>query len=294
MGSQESSDKIKEIPYEKKMHKLNNNFREEKLVEYRNSSSIRKGMKAFCKIGRYLNDKNPDTISKEKLDKVCFLIINSYNRKTYQLGSGPINDGYMVAKQHQLRNYYIYFLHNPSKSQFKKWTVFFLNNTQKSLTIFYEGRSTTLVGTEGDVIKGQSDAIVFELDYLIDQEMGELLSQNKNENCHVLLISNCCKGPSIWCLDSERFLNFELPPNIVSISSINKASPPKKYNKKNGKRSDFIDGIFVYYLLKIEKENPNITPEEISKQMDPLLNKYELSFYHYCTSSSLNSKIMIP
>ena len=292
MGSNESSIKIKEIPYEKKMTKLNYNFRDDKFAKYRNSSSIHKDLKAFCKIGRYLNDKSPSCISKDKVDKVCFLIINTYNRKTYQLGSGPINDGYMIALQHYQRGYYVYFLHNPTKKQFETWASFFLKNTQKYLTIFYEGRSTTLVGTKGDVIKGQCDAIVFELDYLRDQEMGELLSQNTNKNCKVLLISNCCKGPSIWCLDSARFEDIKLPPNITSISPMSESGESSEVYKKNKKEED-MDGIFIYHLLKIEKENPNITPNQLAEQIDPQLNKYGLSLYHYSTSSDLDSQIMI-
>lgn len=294
MGSEESSNQIKEIPYEKKMQKLNNHFREEKFAKYRNSSSVRKDLKAFCKIGKYLNDKKPFSISKEKLDKVCFLIINTYNRKTYKLGSGPINDGYMVAKLHHSRGYQVYFLHNPSKNLFAIFTEFFLKNTKESLTIFYEGRSTTFVGTEGDVIKGQSDALVFELNYLKDEEMGKILANNNNKDCKVVLINNCCNGPSIWRLDLPCFKKFNLPPNITSISAVNQLPQDSQDStKKNEKKNANTDGIFIYYFLKCENKNPNITPDQIADEINGEMNKHGLSLYYYSTKGNLDSQPLI-
>lgn len=295
MGSEESSNQIKEIPYEKKLYKLNNNFRKEKLAKYRNSSSVHKDLKAFCKIGKYLNDKKPYSLPRDNLSKVCFLIINTYNRKTYKLGSGPINDGYMIAKLHHNRGYQVYFLHNPTRDQFKQFAAFFLKFTKESLTIFYEGRSTTLVGTEGDVIQGQCDAMVFDLNYVKDAEMGKTLENNANPDCKVVLISNCCNGPSIWCLDSPCYQNYNLSPNIISISAVKQL--PKDNNDEPSKRKDSksndTEGIFIYYLLKCEVQNPNITPNQISELINPELNKYGLSLYYYSTASNLDSKPLI-
>ena len=253
MGSGQSSDRIKEIPYEKKLPKLERKFNEDRLAKVRDSSSVRKDVNAFCRIGVYLNDKKPTMISKENLDKVCFMTINTYNRKTYKLGSGPINDGYMIAMNHYRRGYQIYFLHNPSRLQFMSFTSFFLRNTKTALTIFYEGRSTTLVGNGDEVIKGKSEAIVFDLNYLKDHEMGELLSRNAKTECKVVLLSNCCGGPAIWCLDSNNFQNIELPPNIISICVKNKEDSLKNHSNQkihHRKKRDKTAGLFIYYLLR--------------------------------------------
>lgn len=303
MGSQESSNQIKEIPYEKKMRKLNKSFREEKFAKIRNSSSVHKDLKAFCKIGKYLNNKNPYSLPRDNLNKVCFLIINTYNRKTYKLGSGPINDGYMIAKLHKNRGYQIFFLHNPSRDQFKQFTAFFLSNTKECLTIFYEGRSTTLVGTEGDVIKGQNDAIVLDLNYVKDIEMAKILELNSNDKCKVVLISNCCNGPAIWRLDGPSYQKFKISPNVISISAI-KQLPEDKDNdsssdsksddkKKNNDKKNNSEGIFIYYLLKCENQNPKITPNEIADQINPQLNNHKLSLYYYSKTSDLDSQPLI-
>lgn len=144
MGSVESSVHNKPIPYEKKTERLGLNFPKSDFVKARRSSTISKSLQALKSVGTHLNSKKFDFISKDDLDRVCFVIVNTYKKQNFHLGVGPMNDAYIVASNHHRRGYKVFFLHNSTCDEFLTYLKFFIQYTQISLTVFYAGRTTSI------------------------------------------------------------------------------------------------------------------------------------------------------
>lgn len=256
----DSTKKQKRPHYEHKVYKLDmkhNNFTERQFQQIRKSSKHKKILKAFERIGMCLNGQDFSHIPEGHLDKVCFILINSYTNRKHDLGVGPLNDGYLVALKHYRLGYKIFYLYNPNRKDFISLLSFFLMNTEMELTVFYTGRDTICTGIHG---------IEFIDGILTTRSICDIIAKNCNEVVRVMLISDCCSGGSVFDIQSNQqgFSHFK----IISFS-VNKESAPES---KEGKLTH---GIFTYYLCKITSQSPNISPKDLINQLNPSLQRFK-------------------
>lgn len=289
MGSSQSSAKNNPITYEQKASKLGYDFQREHFMKARSSSTVSKRKQQIKKMGISLKGKNVSFISKNDLNRVCFIIVNTYKRPDYHLGVGPMNDASIVASIHHRRGYKIYFLHNSTRDEFLTYFKFFIQNTKIALTIFYAGRTTSLqVNKLFERQKNQCiKAMVFEQGYIIDYDVVNLLVNFRQNNEKIVLISDCCHGGPIWDFDS-LFCSFQtLPSNIISISvaSNDNITDYDKIMVTN-------DGIFTVCLWKILNDCPAATPIQLEDKMNPLMNKFGLSVVYHATSDELATQTL--
>lgn len=290
MGSVESSVHNKPIPYEKKTERLELNFPKSDFVKARRSSTISKSLQALKSVGTHLNSKKFDFISKDDLDRVCFVIVNTYKKQNFHLGVGPMNDAYIVASNHHRRGYKVFFLHNSTCDEFLTYLKFFIQYTQISLTVFYAGRTTSIQkeikqNDSGSLEQKKNKlvkAMIFEQGYVIDNDIGILLANFKRNQAKFVFISDCCHGGPIWEFDSPNFCLLNLPDNIISISVENdeEISDYDKLLITN-------DGIFTIWFWRISNEYPSVTPCQLKEKIAPQLKKFGLSVVYHSTSNNL-------
>lgn len=242
-----------------KLENKNSNFTHRKFQRIRKSSSPKKVLKLLAEIGISLNDRKIATIENERLEKVCFILINSYRDRKHDLGIGPLNDGYLVGLKHYKLGYKVFYLYDPRREEFLSYFGYFLKNTEQSLTVFYSGRDTIVTGIHG---------IEFKDGTLSNDSIGDIISKNCNNKVHVILVSDCCSSGSVFDIEVniQKFKSSNL--NIVSLSVDKNTSPESKEGKET-------QGLFTFYLCKYISIIPNITPNRLIELINPSLKRFK-------------------
>ncbi|OHT05719.1 Clan CD, family C14, metacaspase-like cysteine peptidase [Tritrichomonas foetus] len=270
--------------YEERAAKLGDNFTKDQFQKARACSTIDAVLSDFKKIGKYLNQRKPDSVPKNNLDKVCFLMCNTYTRADYHLGVGPLNDAYTVAQNHHNMGFQIYFLHNSTKEEFLAFLEFFLKNTKKELTVFFTGHGASVKDKNGDESDGFDEAMVFDKGFIVDDDLA-LMLKNADGKCRVILLTDCCHSGSIWDIQSSKKTGQKLPPNIISLSAAKDSQTAKQTTI--GKKSQ---GIFTFYFWKFVNENPKITPKQLESKINVAIKKFNQCFVFASTSKGMENK----
>lgn len=247
--------KPKHPHYEHRTEKLDrkdNDFTCKKFHHVRKVSTHKKILKSLGRLGMCLNDKPVDHLQNGEFEKVCFIIINDYEDKhKYELGVGPLNDGYLVGLKHHRLGFKVFYLYNPQSDEFASYLAFFLKNTTDALTIFYSGRDDN------------SEGIEFNNGSLSKSSISEIISSSPNNKSRVMFITDSLGGGSVFDIKGLS--------NAISFS-VQKSG---EIDSKEVKRTH---GIFTYYFCKITSDCPNITPNRLVERMNPSLCRFNEVF----------------
>jgi len=201
--------------------------------------------------------------------KAALICINNYVGTRLDLGNGPLNDGYYIAKTVKEFGYDIYYMINPRKSTFLNFLGRFLESIEKQLVVFYVGHGTRTADISGDETDGFDEAMVFVDGNLVDDTLVETLENFKNRSSRVILITDACHSGSIWDIQGASIKGRRIPPNIMSISAANDSQTAKQtFLEKEDQ------GIFSYNFRKTVKSSSNISANELKKQMTTQLRKF--------------------
>lgn len=260
--------KQKDFEYARTVHKLDDEtFSEKKFQRKRKISTKETLCKSFGRIGMCVNGKSPDSIPVEGLDKVCFVICNTYSRPEYKLGVGPLNDGYMVALAQHHQEAKVFFLHNPNHDEVLRFIGYFLKYTRELLTIYYSGRSATLRNHSNGKSSGNDSAMVLNDGYVFDSELNQLLYEYLNETTRVILIADCCNQSRIWNLHNPLKPKEYLSGQVILITvGIDPQAESKACSKAHG--------IFTYLLCKNLEMTPRITAKELAERISTHLKRF--------------------
>lgn len=246
--------KQKHPHYEHRTTKLDlkdNEFSIKKFQKVRSVSTHKDLIKSFGRIGMCLNDKSETTIPTEELHKVCFVIINDYNKEDKELGVGPLNDGYLIGLKHHRLGFKVFYLYNSKSEELSPLLSFFMKNTKDSLTVFYSGRDNNSQGIE------------FNNGTLEKESISEVISSNENKKIKIIFITDCLSGGSVFDIHNCS--------NAIAFYV-------KKNDSNESKEIEKSHGIFTYYFCKIICENPSITPNRLVERMNPSLCRFNESF----------------
>lgn len=256
--------------FEKRAKLLDIDFTKTQFQKTRKVSTNKTLIKSFGRIGMCLNNKPTESVPVDELDKVCFILCNTYKRDDLSLGIGPLNDAYMVGLNFHRFGFKIFYLRNPRSEEFLDYMKFFLNNTKETLVIYYSGRIISIPHT--DPTRPNITAAVFDDGELHDEEIGAVLNENCNHKVKVILISDCRGGGSIWNIKSLTE-DGEEKPDILTFSG--KVDPDATANALN--KTHKLHGVFTYYFCRLLNECPDITPERLSERINPPLNRFDES-----------------
>lgn len=242
-----------------KLDRKDNDFTSKKFHKVRKVSTHKKLLKSLGRIGMCLNERDTSSIPVGDLDKVCFILINDYDDDDdYDLGVGPLNDGYLTGLKHHRFGFKVFYLYNPKSSQYISFLGFFVKYTQVALTVFYTGRDDNRSAIHG---------IQFNDGSISSTDVGNTIAENCNGKCKGIFITDTTGGGSVF--DINAFCNNgNITSNFISFY-IRKTVAP---DSKEGKRSH---GIFTYYFSKFTSECPNITPKRLAERMNASLRRFE-------------------
>lgn len=240
--------------YEDRLYKLElkkKEFSTKNFQKIRKSSKRKKILRSFGRVGMCLNDKTKSCISKDDLDKVCFILINDYKKEKKDLSSGPLNDGYLIALTHHRLGFKIFYLYNSLRNKFTTFLEFFLKNTITSLTVYYTG------------LDNNGEGIEFTDSFLSKNSLSEIISTNSKGTERVVFINDTsCNGSIFDVRNGSK--------NMLSFST-----RPKNSNENV---DDRLQGIFTFYLCKSIGEISNITPEALVEEMGKTIERFDVIF----------------
>jgi hypothetical protein len=274
------------------MAQMREGFKREDFQEARNANTIEGARSALEIVAQNLNDIDPASLNPRelgRLDRVCFLVVNTYEKKEYRLGPGPLNDSLTVAEHLSDVRHRIGFLHNTKPAHFLKWLRFLLENVTDSLFLFYTGHGASIRDRSGDEADGYDEVIVFDSGYIVDDQLADYLKQYTKVK-RVVLMSDCCHSGTIWDIPEDPEKLSEFPKNLLSISS-SMDSQTAKQTKLESKDQ----GIFTFYFWDFFDEDPEITPREIEGLVNGRIRRYNQVFVAMTTSPSmLDEPLVLP
>lgn len=255
----------------KKVDTSNNPTDKTKGDEANFDSAISGLLKTMNKFSICLNSRSIENISYFNLNKVCFILINTYENENEDLGIGPLNDGIHIALQYHRLHYKVYYLYNPKSSQFIEYLEFFLKNTSKALTVFYSGN---------DLPNNDVHEIIFKNEKLQSCIVKKAISQNYNGKAKVMFITNSFNGGTVFDIHSFDDVNN----NLYDIISFWVKKEKNNHMLVESKKSH---GIFIYYLCKILNDSPNISPKDLAVKINPSIEKFNECIKYDVTNSNL-------
>ena len=273
MSYVDTPDKKQKHPhYEHRTKKLDlkdNEFTSKQFHQVRKVSTHKKLLKSFGRIGMCLNEKSSGDIPTSELDKVCFILMNDYEKDEKELGVGPLNDGYLIGLNHHRLGFKVFYLYNSGIEGFKTFLGFFMRNTTISLTVFYSGNEYRDNGTGG---------IEFNSNSISRISIGEIISEHLDCKARVMFMTDCVGGGSVF--DIEGIKGEELGTNMISLYVKKISSPESKESKRS-------HGIFTYYFCKIISDCPNISPSRLSERINSSITRFNENFIIESTNQKL-------
>lgn len=273
--------KRKNQHYERRTSKLDrkdNEFSSKQFHHIRNDSNGKKILESLSKIGTCLNKSHTSDINIDKLNRVCFVLINSSQIDDKNQEPGPLNDGYLICLKHHRLGFKVFYLYNPESLQYLKFLEFFMMFTKIELTVFYSGPDLSSFGIEG---------IEFSNGSLTKDSIGRIIAQNCSGKARKLFITDCRGGGSVFDIDSCNHQKDAKPLNMISFYVNKKDSPESK-------ESLLSHGIFTYYFCKIIGEDPEITPDKLVDRMNPALSRFNEVFRCEISNNELaDSQILL-
>ena len=238
--------------------------------------------KEIIKIGLNVTNE-PVSELPRKLERVGFIVINTYVGTYNSLGDGPMNDGYTMAKMlYKTYGYQIYYIMDTKKASFLEKLRYFLQTVENELVVYYVGHGTYVKDKNGDESDGYDEAMVFSDGNLIDDILIKTVIDYKNENSKCILVSDCCHSGTIWDIQSGLHFAKQLPSNIMSIS----AATDKQTSKQTYIES-MEQGIFTYNINKVLKNEPNLTPLQLKEKLTSVLKPYKQTITIATTSEEM-------
>lgn len=253
--------------YENKLTKLelkDKQFTCKQFQKVRKISTRKKILQSFGRIGLCLNDKTTACIPKDNLQKICFIVINDYEKENKDLGVGPLNDGYLIGLIHHRLGFKIFYLYNSIRDQFTSFLQFFLKNTIKALTVFYTGCDKN------------GECIDFSDGILTKSSLNEIIVLSSKGKARVMFIDDTTGSGSVFDVRNgcKNMLSLMVNKNISMDNNADK----------------HLHGIFTFYFCKIIGEKPNITLECLVQKMDESIQRFNEIFICEITDKELCGK----
>ena len=270
------------------LSKLKLNFTQQEWEETHEQGTVEDNQVEMDEIGK--NISKITSLKNQDLKKTVYICCNTYERPEYSLGVGPMNDAITVGSYMRDIGYDVYYSHNPKSQEFLKYLRYFYHWTTEHLVVYYTGHGASVRDTSGDEEDGLDEALVFDDDFIIDDELAELLANSdKKPNSRVLLLSDCCHSGSIYDLQTGSYQGLKMPANLMSVSA---ARDKQTANQTTVGSKD--QGIFTFYFFKFLTSNPKMTPKQMETQSQPYLSKFDQNFVAYATTPSMLTEPIFP
>ncbi|KAK8834639.1 hypothetical protein M9Y10_010728 [Tritrichomonas musculus] len=270
------------------LSKLKLNFTQEEWEEAHEQGTVEENKVEMDEIG--YNIAKMTSLKNTDLKKVVYICCNTYERPEYSLGVGPMNDAITVGSYMRDIGFTVYYSHNPKSQEYLKYFRYFYHWTTDYLVVYYTGHGASVKDTSGDEDDGYDEALVFDDDFIVDDELANVLANSeKKSTSKVLLLNDCCHSGSIYDLQTGSYQGLKMPPNLLSISAAR-----DKQTAKQTTVGSKDQGIFTFYFFKFLSSSPKMTPKQMETQSQPYLSKFDQNFVAYSTTESLLDQPIFP
>lgn len=222
-------------------------------------------LKHFRALTVNCNNKTPDKI-KSKVKNAALVCANSYDGTEKSLGPGPVTDAIRISlfcREHQIP---VFSLFDCEAQQFVDFARQLLSDVTDFLLIYFSGHGGQIKDLDGDEDDGKDELFVFVNGYVVDDELIDMVINNKNKSNRCLLLSDCCHSGSIWDLDRKKP---KPPPGCLSMAAARDKEEAQQAVTKQGREY----GYFTEFLFDIIEENPQATAKDAKKFIDGELKK---------------------
>jgi hypothetical protein len=265
------------------LQQLGLDFTPEEWTSAHNAGTVEENTTALSNLG--IDIKSIASSLPSRLTKAVFIACNTYTRPDYSLGVGPMNDAITVAHYMKSIGFTVYFIHNPKSTEFKQYLPHFVKVTQEQLLVYYTGHGASVADKDGDEADSKDEALVFDDAFVTDDVLAQLLaSAGKPAGSKVVLLNDCCHSGSIWDLSKPG-----VPANVLCLSAARDAETAKQ-TSVNGTDQ----GIFTFYFYKLLTAQPNMTPEEVGRQIGSYLTRFEQQYTASWSTQALLEQPIFP
>lgn len=263
------------------LSRLNLNFTQEEWEEQHEQGTVEENS---IELDEYASNVSKiDSLKGQDMKKVVYICCNTYERPEYSLGVGPMNDAITVASYMKEIGFNVYYSHNPKSRDFIKYLRYFYHWTTDYLVVYYTGHGASVKDTNGDEDDGYDEAMVFDDDFVIDDELAEILAKSeKKSSSKVLLLTDCCHSGSIYDLQSAAYHGLTMPQNIMSISAAR-----DKQTAKQTSIGSKDQGIFTFYFFKFLSSNPKMTANQMEAISQQYLSRFDQNFVSFATTKGM-------
>jgi hypothetical protein len=257
---------------------LDLDFTQEQWDSAHNAGTIEENESALASLGTDLK-KTADSALPKNVARAAYIACNTYTRPDYSLGVGPMNDAITVAHYMKENGYTVYFIHNPTSTQFTKYLKHMVENSTSRLLVYYTGHGASVTDTNKDEADGKDEALVFEDKFVIDDELAKLIKgAAKPASSKVIFLNDCCHSGSIWDLAPGQ----GFAPGYLCLSAARDSETAKQTSMEGTDQ-----GIFTFYFYKLLSGSPELTPTEMETKIAPYLKKYDQVFTKSGTDEAL-------
>lgn len=263
------------------LSKLKLDFTQEEWEEQHEQGTVEENS---CELDEVAKDiKKLSSLKGQDIKKAVLICCNTYTRPEYSLGVGPMNDSITVASYMKDIGFDVYYVHNPKSSEFLKYLRYFYHWTTEYLVVYYTGHGASVKDYNGDEEDGYDEAMVFDDDFVVDDDLADILCKSeKKPTSKVLLLTDCCHSGSIYDLQSASYRGLTVPPNLLSISAAR-----DKQTAKQTTIGSKDQGIFTFYFFKFLSTNPRMTPKQMETQSQPYLSRFDQNFVCFATTDGM-------
>jgi hypothetical protein len=226
----------------------------------------------------------PLEVFRQKMEKVFLISVNTYTSYDMNIGSGPFEDAFQLARIVKLHGYEIFYIHNPHAATFLNYFDRFLALTTAHLFFLYVGRGTSVADLSGDETDGYDEALVYDDANIIDDVLVTHLVHNKNPDNIVTLLTDARHKDVIWNMAEKADDGRPIPAGVRSLSAERRFQTMTKTLDEDVRVEK---GAFVHAITEALRADPGATPRSLEKLVTDRMREVGQAYTFGTTSPEL-------
>jgi hypothetical protein len=226
----------------------------------------------------------PLEVFRKEMHKVFLISINTYTSYDMNIGSGPFEDAFQLARIVKLSGYQIFYIHNPHAATFLDYFDKFLSLTTSHLIFLYVGRGTSVADVSGDEADGFDEALVYDDANIIDDVLVTHLVNHKNPGSQITLLTDARHKDVIWNMCEKAEDGRPIPPGVRSLSAERRWQTVTKTLDEDVRVEK---GTFVHAITEALRRDPKATPRSLQELVTDRMREVGQAYTFGTTSPGL-------
>jgi hypothetical protein len=226
----------------------------------------------------------PLEVFRQRMERVFLISINTYTSYDMNIGSGPFEDAFQLARIIKLNGFEIFYIHNPHAATFLNYFDKFLSLTTNHLIFLYVGRGTSVADLNGDESDGYDEALVYDDANIIDDVLVTHLVNHKNPENIITLLTDARHKDVIWNMHEKAEDGRPIPPGVRSLSAERRFQTMTKTLDEDVRVEK---GAFVHAITEALRNDVKATPRSIEQLVTDRMREVGQAYTFGTTSPEL-------